>query len=52
MFANIEGQKKHLEELRDLDLLEEERTLCDEEKLGKVKIISDLERFALMEEMS
>jgi hypothetical protein len=40
-----------LEELRDLNLLEEERTLCDE-KLGKAKIISDLERFALMEEMS
>jgi hypothetical protein len=50
-----------LNELRYLDLLEEKRALCDKEKLMKTyqkeklmnaKVISDLERYALMEQVS
>lgn len=43
MFGNVERQKKLLlDELRDLDFLKEERTLCDEEKVRKAKAINDL----------
>jgi hypothetical protein len=41
-----------LDELRDLDLLEEERILCDEENLRKAKVISDLVWPTLIEEVS
>jgi hypothetical protein len=53
MFGNIERQKKILlEELQSLDLTEEGRALCVEEKVRKAKMLSDLESFTLMEEVS
>jgi hypothetical protein len=41
-----------LDELCVLDGLEEERALCEEEKLRKDKIISDLEMAITLEEIS
>jgi hypothetical protein len=53
VFGNVERQKKIiLEELQGLDIVEEERALCDEEGVRKAKVISDLERFTLIEEAS
>jgi hypothetical protein len=40
-----------LDELHVLDGLEEKRAIHDENKLRKVKVISDLERATLLEEM-
>jgi hypothetical protein len=51
--GNIKRQKKLLlEDLLVLDGLEEERGLCDEEKMRKDKAISELERITLLEEVS
>lgn len=53
MFGNIERRKKILlEELRGLDLTEEGRVLCVEEKVRNAKMLSDLESFTLLEEVS
>jgi hypothetical protein len=53
VFGNVERQKKFLlDELQDLDLLEEQRTLCDEEKVRKAKATDYLERSTLVEEVS
>jgi hypothetical protein len=49
VFGNVETHKKiPLDELWVLDGLEE-RALCDEEKVRKNKVISDLERAILLE---
>jgi hypothetical protein len=53
VFGNVENQKRLLlDKLRVFDGLVEERTLCDEEKLRKDRVICDLERAILLEEMS
>jgi hypothetical protein len=53
VFGNVDWQKKlPLEELRGLEVVEEERAFCDEERVGKAKAINELERFTLMEEVS
>jgi hypothetical protein len=41
-----------LDYLQVLEGLEEERVLCDKEKMRKDKAITDLERTTLMEEVS
>jgi soluble P-type ATPase len=46
------NQKKTLDDLHVFDGLEEERALCEEEKLRKHKIINDLERVTTLEEIS
>jgi hypothetical protein len=52
VFRNVEKQKKLLlDELRDLDVIVEERTLPDIEKSRKAEIISSLKRITLMEEV-
>lgn len=49
----MENQKRLLlDKSRVFDGLVEERTLCDEEKLRKDRVISDLGRAILLEEMS
>jgi hypothetical protein len=45
-------ERQLFDELNVLDGFEEERLLCDEEKLRKDKVIGDLERVRLLEEMS
>jgi hypothetical protein len=53
VFSNIGRQKKLLlEELRGLEVVEEEGALCDEERVRKGKVINELERLILMEEVS
>lgn len=41
-----------MEELRGLELIEEGRALCVEERVRKAKVLSDLESSTLLEEMS
>lgn len=53
LFDNVENTKKNLlEELSVPDALEEERVLCDEEKIRKYIVIRYLERVTLLEELS
>jgi hypothetical protein len=52
MFGNVEKLKFLLDELRGLNVIVEERTLVDFANLRKARIISDLERTTLMEELS
>jgi hypothetical protein len=52
VFGIVETHKRILlDELHVLDGLEEKRAIHDENKLRKVKVISDLERATLLEEM-
>jgi len=53
VFGNVERRKKILlEELRVFDIVEEERALGVEESMKKAKIVSELERSTICEEMS
>lgn len=53
MFGNVERQKKSLYWMScKILIFWMERALCDEEKLSKARVISDLERSTLMEEVS
>jgi hypothetical protein len=51
VFPNVDNKKRLLlHELCVLNGLEEERALCEEEKLRKDKVVGDLERATILEE--
>jgi hypothetical protein len=53
VFGNVVKRKKVLmDELRDLDVIVEERSFFDVERLGKAEIIGDFEKTILYEEVS
>jgi hypothetical protein len=53
VFGNVERNKRKLfEELQAFDTIEGSRTLVEEELLKKTEIVSEIERCALLEEVS
>lgn len=53
VFGNVEKKKNiFMEELCLFDIIEEERDLGVEERMKKAKVVSELERSTLVEEMS
>jgi hypothetical protein len=52
VFGNVGKRKEMVEELCELDLIAEERSLIEEEKLKKEDFSRELERSIFLEEVS